>query len=71
MESQDNHCYICGRTAGSLKSGLNLDHNHTTGQLRKFLCPLCNMMVGVIENEPYLVPLMYQYLHDFDIGDLQ
>ena len=69
-ETQGGHCYICGRTDASLKKGLNLDHNHETGQLRKFLCPMCNMVVGIVEGNPYLIPLVFQYIHDYETGDL-
>jgi NMD protein affecting ribosome stability and mRNA decay len=35
-------CAICGQ----LTERLELDHCHATGQLREFLCPPCNKMLG-------------------------
>ena len=65
-EQQDNCCWICGRSGDSLKNGLNLDHNHGTGAIRKFLCPMCNMLVGVVEKDTSYMFLIYQYIADHE-----
>src|SRR6266478_5283594 len=40
-------CYICQKEAK-----LNLDHNHKTGKVRKLLCRLCNLVLGMIDENP-------------------
>jgi len=43
--AQNGKCYICREGAPA-----NIDHNHTTGAVRKLLCDACNIAVGVMEN---------------------
>jgi len=50
-EDQNWVCAICGKEAR-----LNLDHNHSTGKARQFLCSGCNIAIGVLES-----PLFYNY----------
>jgi len=38
----DGHCELCGKDAQKLY----LDHDHDTGFVRGFLCPLCNAALG-------------------------
>lgn len=45
---QGGLCYICRETPSS--RGLNVDHCHSTGRVRKLLCSRCNTALGVIEN---------------------
>lgn len=65
-EQQDNCCWICGTSGGTYKNGLCLDHNHESGEVRKFLCPRCNMLVGVVENDQGIMFLIYQYIADHE-----
>lgn len=42
---QEDRCFLCGRAS----SRLVIDHNHTTGEVRKLLCDRCNSLIGWIE----------------------
>ena len=69
-EAQGDLCYICGKPGHCQRNGLSLDHDHATGQLRKFLCPRCNMIVGLIETGDGVIAMAFQYIEDFYIGRL-
>lgn len=43
LEAQGNRCAICHE---DFTENPCLDHSHTTGQLRKFLCHPCNRGLG-------------------------
>jgi len=63
-ELQDHRCYICGATAGAGRgTELCLDHNHTTGAIRKFLCRKCNMALSIVEDVDYCQKLV-DYLEE-------
>lgn len=59
--AQDNKCGICGT---EMKVA-HLDHNHTTGQLRMFLCRACNQGMGCFKEEPVLFLKAIEYLAKF------
>jgi len=51
--AQDGKCYICKRDIDGHK--VYVDHNHTTGKVRKLLCPSCNCLIGLaLESEDIL-----------------
>jgi hypothetical protein len=54
-EDQDWCCAVC-KDPGRLV----LDHNHTTGKARQFLCFGCNIKVGALESPLY--PQLQVYL---------
>ncbi len=43
---QNECCYICGIHYTKRPKGLLVDHNHTTGKVRKLLCNQCNSILG-------------------------
>ena len=51
--TQNGLCYICKAPVSGL------DHNHQTGQIRKFLCWRCNTGIGFIESSLYESLLAY------------
>ncbi len=55
-------CDICG--IGELKLGcsLYLDHCHSTGRLRGFLCRPCNSAIGLLKDSPELLNKAIKYL---------
>ena len=50
LAAQDNKCQVCGRDFDEFRTRPNVDHNHTTGQVRGLLCHHCNQIVGHVEN---------------------
>jgi hypothetical protein len=71
IEEQKNACAACGNVFLSTKrAGPHLDHNHlccvevpTCGECtRGILCGRCNLVLGMLEQEPHLLP---QYLLDY------
>lgn len=53
--AQNNCCYICKIKREDLNYDLCVDHNHTTGKVRKLLCRPCNLVIGnCYENEKIL-----------------
>lgn len=53
-EKQDNLCAICGETGFMMnervKSSLNVDHCHETGEVRGLLCHNCNRGLGLFQD---------------------
>jgi len=50
-------CEICGR-----EDNLHIDHDHSTGQLRGFLCHWCNTGIGLLQEDPSLLAESIKYL---------
>lgn len=59
MSDQNYQCAICGET---LFPKPNLDHCHTTGALREFLCARCNGILGMAKDSTELLRKMIRYL---------
>ena len=47
LKRQGRCCAICGE----LTEKLVLDHDHSTGQVRGFLCNRCNIKIGYVERK--------------------
>ena len=60
LEEQNNVCAICKKN--TKKKELAVDHNHTTGEVRGLLCSQCNVMIGQIETEDYIIYNAMKYL---------
>jgi hypothetical protein len=55
--AQGGVCAICGVDPKLTKRRLVLDHDHSTGKPRQFLCCACNMDLAVLENKKRLARL--------------
>lgn len=61
LQSQDNKCAIC---RSDLKTGskTHLDHCHTTGKVRGFLCQKCNHGIGLFQDSIEKLNAAVKYL---------
>ena len=57
---QDNKCKICGDEM----SPPQVDHNHSTGEVRSLLCLPCNTSLGLLREDPQILRNMTSYIHD-------
>lgn len=60
---QGPYCDLCGKPFGEGKAVL--DHEHTTEFVRAFLHPVCNVVLGMFEDNPELFELAAEYLREF------
>jgi hypothetical protein len=65
MYARQNHaCAICGRTGCELV----VDHDHVTGELRGLLCIPCNLILGLLRDDPRIARAAAEYLEGARIG---
>lgn len=62
---QASKCAICFR-----ETALDIDHNHSTNQIRALLCRRCNRVIGMMCEDPFIVRRAAEYL-DFYNGPKQ
>lgn len=62
LASQGSKCAICETTEP--KGGWHLDHNHTTGAIRKFLCNPCNRGIGYLQDNEEILMKALNYLRE-------
>lgn len=61
LNDQDGKCLACG-----FEGPLGLDHDHTTGKIRCFLCRPCNLLLGQIEKKPEAVDRLKELLEKWN-----
>ena len=61
-EKQNRKCYICEK--GIEGRDIKVDHNHTTGKVRKLLCHNCNTSLGLLNEDPNLFHKCELYLKE-------
>lgn len=49
---QNNSCAICHTHQDELAYPLNVDHDHSTEEIRGLLCSFCNTMIGIFDDDP-------------------
>lgn len=59
---QGGKCKICQVSYTTLSQELNVDHNHSTGQIRGLLCSKCNTLVGYLEKNKHLLEVAEFYI---------
>ena len=62
LEAQYGRGAICARLAPERLGSMHLDHDHTTGQIRGFLCLDCNHGLGKLRDSPELLLRALVYL---------
>jgi hypothetical protein len=60
---QQNRCAICNRLPK--QNRLDVDHDHTTGKIRKLLCRPCNQMLGFSSDNAQILITAAAYLDSF------
>ena len=61
-------CEVCGRPPHG-KGTLHLDHCHTTGAFRGWLCQSFNITLGAVEDNPDILRKLIDYLDRFPRPD--
>jgi DNA repair exonuclease SbcCD ATPase subunit len=67
MAEQGDKCPICEKPFGKKKK--HLDHNHKTGEVRKFLCGTCNQAIGLFLEDTTALQATIDYLKGYDSGN--
>ncbi len=63
IKAQGNRCKICNVIGEDTHKGmLCLDHDHTSGKIRGFLCDRCNMGLGHFKDDISLLEKAIEYL---------
>jgi hypothetical protein len=63
-ESQNHLCHICNETNPDSSRRLYVDHNHSTGKIRKLLCVRCNAAIGYVRERLDILEKIIEYLRD-------
>ena len=67
LDIQKSKCYICDTFVDNTKNNyLHVDHNHTTGKVRKLLCMGCNASLGLIKENKNTLLKMIEYLKEHE-----
>ena len=61
-EDQDYKCAICGVHEENTTKRLAIDHDHTTGLVRGYLCNSCNRGIGLLKDDPNVMRSAIEYL---------
>jgi hypothetical protein len=66
---QDYRCYTCGKHESEAGAkGLVVDHNHTTGKVRRLLCSACNTSLGLTKEDVGILASLIKYLEEHKDG---
>lgn len=60
LKTINNKCWICGKDNGD--KNLCVDHDHKTNEIRGLLCDLCNMALGLVNDDISILKEMILYL---------
>jgi hypothetical protein len=63
LSKQEDTCQICKRPFSDTKE-CHLDHCHSTGRVRGFLCRACNLGIGRFKDNVDLINKAISYLKD-------
>lgn len=62
LESQECKCAICKSMLR--RENIDIDHNHSTGEVRGILCSRCNKMLGFAEDDIHKLEKAIEYLKE-------
>lgn len=61
--AQECKCAVCRQIS---TKRLNVDHNHTTGEVRALLCNHCNSSLGLMKEDIGLLLSMIEYIRKYN-----
>lgn len=64
LKNQNNCCEICNKEF-KLNRMIFVDHNHVTDKTRGFLCPTCNTLLGLCNDDIERLNKVIQYLQKY------
>lgn len=64
LQNQEGVCAVCSRVLDSTTGGVKpqLDHDHTNGMIRDFLCVRCNRVLGHVNDSTELLLKFVSYI---------
>jgi len=62
LHAQGGGCAVCGVGTGRAGRALVVDHCHSTDIVRGILCDRCNTLIGRLEKNRGLLPVILKYL---------
>jgi hypothetical protein len=69
---QKHRCFVCRKKESVCGAGgrgiprrLSIDHSHKTNKVRKLLCSKCNLILGLVDENPKILRLLAKYLIQF------
>jgi len=62
LREQDGRCFICRGVQDGYKKRLSVDHDHSTGRVRKLLCNGCNQALGHAKDNPEILDKLALYI---------
>ena len=69
LSEQEGRCAIClNAFPGVGRFGPNVDHDHSTGQVRALLCYHCNTAIGKFQDNPEVVDRAAEYLRKHHVA---
>lgn len=63
--AQQGCCAICS-TRFTCRKDINVDHNHSTGQIRQLLCKDCNRGIGIFKENPIFLHRAAEYINKWN-----
>jgi hypothetical protein len=65
FKAQNGCCAICGIHSSHFEQRLNVDHNHSTGEIRGLLCTSCNNGLGRFKDKITFLKQSIRYLEKY------
>lgn len=67
FQSQNGLCACCGQPETAVhwkgkKRTLAIDHDHVTGKVRQLICHRCNIVIGLVKENPDICELVRNYI---------
>lgn len=62
LARQNYQCAICQINFSAIKQRPHVDHDHITGKVRSILCPRCNLMLGIVNDNAEILKNAIVYL---------